>query len=91
VVSFADAVARVVAGRTLFVGHVGTIYQASNAVLTGRSTRRYITVLRDGTSPSDRAQQISCGADAGQRPIHAADVPPRLLHGRPGHWTAVLA
>src|SRR6266704_432036 len=40
VVSFADPVPRIVSGRTLFVGHVGTIYQSSNAVLTGRSTPR---------------------------------------------------
>jgi hypothetical protein len=62
VVSFADPVPRIVSGRTLFAGHVGTIYQSSNAVLTGRSTPRYLTVLPDGTSLSDRALQISCGA-----------------------------
>jgi hypothetical protein len=42
----------------LFPGHVGTIYRASNAVLTGRPTPRYVTVLRDGTSVSDRAQKV---------------------------------
>ena len=57
VVSFADPVPRMVAGRILFPGHVGTIYQASNAVLTGRSTPRFITVLPNGTSLSDRALQ----------------------------------
>jgi hypothetical protein len=65
VVSFADPVPRVLDGRILFPGHIGTIYQASNAVLTGRSAARYVTVLPDGTSLSDRAMQISCGAGAG--------------------------
>ncbi len=78
-------------GRTLFVGHVGTIYQSSNAVLTGRSTPRYLTVLPDGTSLSDRALQISCGADAlamvgdqGRRSMGQR-------RGCPGHWTAVAS
>jgi len=57
VVSFADPVPRIVAGRLLFAGHVGTIYQAKGAVLTGRSASRYVTVLPDGTSLSDRALQ----------------------------------
>ncbi|WP_173062191.1 Mom family adenine methylcarbamoylation protein [Phytohabitans houttuyneae] len=57
VVSFADPVPRPVAGRVLFPGHVGIIYQASNAVLTGRSACRYLTVLPDGTGISDRALQ----------------------------------
>jgi hypothetical protein len=82
-VSFADPVPRIVAGRTLFVGHVGTIYQSSNAVLTGRSTRRYVTVLPDGTSLSGRASQISCGACAGT----AADTHGRCL-AAPAAWSA---
>jgi hypothetical protein len=61
VVSFADPVPRIVAGRILFPGHVGTIYQASNAVLTGRSTPRYLTVLPDGTGLSDRALLVCPG------------------------------
>jgi hypothetical protein len=67
VVSFADPAPRVIAGRTLFVGHVGTIYQSSNAVLTGRSTPRYLTVLPDGTSLSDRAMQKVRGQEVGHR------------------------
>ena len=67
VVSFADPVPRVVRGKTLFVGHVGTIYQSSNAVLTGRSTPRYLTVLPDGTSLSDRVLQKVRGQEVGHR------------------------
>jgi hypothetical protein len=65
VVSFADPVPRRVAGKLLFPGHIGTIYQASNAVLTGRSTARYVTVLPDGTSLSDRAMQKVRGQEVG--------------------------
>jgi hypothetical protein len=58
VVSFADPVPRRLAdGTLLFPGHVGTIYQASGAVFTGRGTPRALTVLPDGTSVSDRALQ----------------------------------
>jgi hypothetical protein len=57
VVAFADPVPRRAAGRVIFPGHVGTIYQASNAVLTGRGTPRTVTVLPDGTTLSDRALQ----------------------------------
>ncbi len=65
VVSFADPVPRVLDGRTLFPGHIGTIYQASNAVLTGRSAARYLTVLPDGSSLSDRAMQKVRSRDVG--------------------------
>ncbi len=67
VVSFADPVPRVVADRTLFVGHVGTIYQSTNAILTGRATPRYLIVLPDGTSLSDRSVQKVRGQEVGHR------------------------
>lgn len=57
VVSFADPVPRHVNGTLLFPGHIGTIYQASNATYTGRSTPRTLTVLPDGTTLSARAMQ----------------------------------
>ncbi len=56
VVSFADPVARTdLRGRVVTPGHVGVIYQASNAVLAGRSTARTLHVLADGTVLSERA------------------------------------
>jgi hypothetical protein len=61
VVSYADPVPRIVAGTTLFVGQVGTIYQSSKAVLTGRSTPRYLIVLPDGTSLSTGPCKRSAG------------------------------
>jgi hypothetical protein len=51
IVSFADPVARCGAGGAVtFGGHVGTIYQASNAVLSGRGRGQTLLVLPDGTA-----------------------------------------
>jgi hypothetical protein len=56
VVSFSDDQARTTAdGRTVFGGHVGTIYQASNAIYLGRGTARNLRLLPDATVLSDRA------------------------------------
>lgn len=58
VVSFADPVPRrTEQGKLVAVGHVGTIYQASNAAYTGRATARTIKLLPDGTVLNDRAAQ----------------------------------
>ena len=51
VVSFADPVPRqTAAGAVICPGHVGTIYQATNAIYTGRGTARTIIVLPAGTT-----------------------------------------
>lgn len=55
VVAFSDPVPRILSGRTVFPGHQGLIYQASNAHYAGRSAARLITLLPDGTTLSDRA------------------------------------
>jgi hypothetical protein len=90
VVSFADPVPRIVSGRTLFAGHVGTIYQSSNAVLTGRSTPRYLTVLPDGTSVSDRALQKVRGQEVGhsyvERRLYALGARPLRAGMSPAGW-----
>ncbi|MEV7775380.1 hypothetical protein [Kitasatospora sp. NPDC086791] len=58
VVSFADPVPRRdAAGRLVAVGHVGTIYQATNGVYTGRAAARSIKLLPDGTVLNDRSAQ----------------------------------
>lgn len=57
VISFADDEPRQATnGRTVFPGHVGTIYQAFNAAYTGRGKGRSIDLLPDGTVLSDRAK-----------------------------------
>lgn len=56
IVSFADPEPRSRAdGSLVFPGHVGTIYQATNAVYVGRATPRTLRVLPDGTVFSARA------------------------------------
>ena len=91
-VSFSDPVRRTTAdGRTVMPGHVGLIYQASNAVYTGQSTARTLTVLPDGTVFSDRAAQKIRRQDQGHgyaerqltvhgaRPLRAGESPARWL------------
>lgn len=60
VVSFSDPQPRhkTVKGITTTVmpGHVGIIYQASNAIYTGRGTKRTLTVLPDGCTLNDRSK-----------------------------------
>jgi len=49
VVSFSDPVPRrTAAGELVFPGHIGTIYQASNAEYLGRTTPRRVVLLPDG-------------------------------------------
>jgi hypothetical protein len=56
VVSFSDPVARRDAsGRLVFPGHIGVIYQASNAIYAGRGTARTLLLLPDGRVINERA------------------------------------
>lgn len=56
VLSFSDPVARrTAAGEVVFPGHVGTIYQATNATYAGRATPRTLRVFPDGRVLSARA------------------------------------
>lgn len=48
-------------------GHVGTVYQASNATYTGRSTPRTLTHLPDGSVFSDRASSKIRAKEKGWR------------------------
>lgn len=55
-VSFSDPVARTSAsGAVVFPGHVGTIYQASNAVYRGRSKAAKLHMFHDGHVIHNRA------------------------------------
>ena len=57
VVSFADPVARTaMTGAEVKPGHIGLIYQASNAVYTGFATARTLRLLPDGRVFSERAR-----------------------------------
>jgi hypothetical protein len=58
VVSFSDPFPRsTVDGRPIFAGHIGTIYQASNACYLGTGPRRTLRLLPDGRVFSNRAIQ----------------------------------
>src|SRR6202042_2664813 len=65
-VMFSDPIPRRRAdGTVVMPGHVGVIYQASNAIYTGRGTPRTLTLLPDGTVFSDRAAQKIRRQDSG--------------------------
>jgi hypothetical protein len=56
VVSFSDPVRRTALdGRVVLAGHIGNVYQASNAIYTGRGTARTLRLLPDGSVLSERA------------------------------------
>lgn len=55
------------AGRVVFRGHVGCIYQASNALYLGRATRRTLHLLPDGSVLSARAIAKVRARDQGWR------------------------
>jgi len=68
VVSFSDPEPRQDGtGAVIFGGHVGTIYQASNAVYVGRGTARTLHTLPDGTVFSARAASKIRARDRGWR------------------------
>lgn len=72
VVSFSDPCARTREdGSLLFHGHVGTIYQATNAVYLGRSKAETLRLLPDGTVLHRRALAKLRRGDKGERYVRA--------------------
>ncbi len=68
IVSFSDPMPRDTAtGDVVFPGHIGTIYQASNAVYLGTSKRSTLHLLPDGRVFSRRAQQKIRAKERGWR------------------------
>lgn len=91
VLSFSDPFPRTsLEGRTLFAGHIGTIYQAHNARYLGRGARRTIRLLSDGRVLSARAISKIRGRERGWRyaaaQLEAAGADP--LVGDPIAWLA---
>lgn len=91
VVSRSDPIARRAAdGSQVFPGHLGTIYQAHNAVYLGRATPRTLKILPDGTSFDARAQQKIRGRERGidyaVGILRSFGAPP--LEGDPVEWLA---
>ncbi len=72
VVSFSDPVPRsAVGGAEVFKGHVGTIYQASNAVYLGRARADSLRLLPDGSVLHNRAVAKLRSGDKGRRYVGA--------------------
>jgi hypothetical protein len=66
IVSFADPVARSsVAGEVVKPGHVGLIYQATNALYAGLATARTLRLLPDGCVFSERTRSKIRGRERG--------------------------
>lgn len=66
--AFSDDIPRsTLAGDRVFRGHLGTIYQAHNAVYTGRGAPRTLRLLPSGQVFSDRAAQKIRKRDEGWR------------------------
>jgi hypothetical protein len=66
VVSFADPVARSsVAGEVVKPGHIGGIYQASNALYAGLATARTLRLLPSGRVFSERTRSKIRGRERG--------------------------
>ena len=90
VVSFADPVPRVVEGRVVFPGHVGTIYQAANAVFTGRSSAHVLVLLPNGAVLNRRSMQKvrrrEVGHDYVERLLVGAGAPPPRARQDPKRW-----
>jgi hypothetical protein len=69
VVAFADPVPRTLVGRTVFPGHRGVIYMASNAAYLGRSTTRTLILLPNGQTLSARSAQKIRRHERGHRHV----------------------
>jgi hypothetical protein len=94
VVASADLVPRHTAnGTTILIGHVGTIYQATNAFYAGRSTSRLLTVLGDGPVLTARAAQKVRRQEAGhlyvRRRLMALGAPAPKPDKDPATWLAL--
>ncbi len=89
VVSFSDPMARTALdGSQVFPGHLGTIYQATNAVYLGRATARTLKLLPDGRAFNARTGQKirkgERGADGAVEQLRAHGAP--RLEGDPVAW-----
>ncbi len=72
VVSFSDPMPRTrLDGSTVFAGHVGTIYQASNAVYVGQARRDTLRLLPDGAVLPSRSLAKIRKRDRGWRHVES--------------------
>jgi hypothetical protein len=97
VVSFSDPMPRATsAGQVVFPGHIGTIYQAHNAVYFGRATPRTLRMLPDGSVLSARAISKLRARVKGWHytaellVAHGADEPGEDLNAWADHWLPLI-
>jgi hypothetical protein len=82
---------RDITGHLVAPGHIGRIYQATNAIYGGRTRARHLWILPDGTCFSERALPKIRSRDRGYRYAidqlvqHGAD-PPRAHDQDLGAW-----
>lgn len=69
VVSFADPVRRVINGVITCPGHVGVVYQASNAIFTGRGAPQTMTILPTGEVLNNRAKSKVRNQESGHEHV----------------------
>ncbi len=93
-VAFSDPVPRrsILTGAVVLPGHVGTVYQASNAVYTGRNGASTKVLLPDGTVLDNRSMQKvraqERGAAGVERRLINLGAPPRGSLEDPREWLA---
>lgn len=90
-VAFSDPMPRYTSDGVLVKpGHVGTIYQATNAVYLGRGTARTLVVLPDGSVVNERAlskvRRQERGHEHVERRLVSYGAHPRSLGQDPGAW-----
>jgi hypothetical protein len=93
VVSFADPVPRLTStGDVTHIGHLGYIYQGSNAVYTGRGTARTLDLLPDGRTLNPRTKQKIRAQERGheyaERQLIALGARTPHAGERPSAWLA---
>lgn len=92
-VQFADDVPRRTStGVVVLPGHVGTVYQASNAIYLGRGRPASLWLLADGTVLAPRSlvkiRKGERGAGPAQQRLEAVGAPPRAADEDGAAWLA---
>lgn len=92
VVSFSDPLRRIVDGRLTCPGHIGIVYQASNAIFTGRGAPQTMTILPTGEVLNNRAKSKIRGQEQGhehvERKLVALGARPLRAGEKPAEWLA---
>lgn len=91
ILAFSDPVERIGSdGQVVKPGHVGTIYQASNALYLGRGTARTLLVLPDATVLNERTlskiRRQERGHEYGERLLVRHGAPPRHPGQAAAEW-----